>query len=48
MFPDSKTKPALVSLTILSRGELTPNISVIDKIEEKEEGEAPKIPENNN
>ena len=37
-----------ICLTIVSRGELTPNISVIDKIEEKEDGEAPKIPENNN
>ena len=37
-----------ICLTIVSRGELSPNISVIDKIEEKEEGEAPKIPENNN
>ena len=37
-----------ICLTIVSRGELTPNTSVIDKIEEKEEGEAPKIPENNN
>ena len=34
-------------LTIISRGELTPNTSVIDKIEENSE-DAPKIPENNN
>ena len=37
-----------ICLTIVSRGELTPNTSVIDKIEENEDGEAPKIPENNN
>ena len=37
-----------LGLTILSRGELSPTTSVIDKIDEKEEGEAPKIPENNN
>ena len=37
-----------ICLTIVSRGELSPNTSVIDKIDEKEEGEAPKIPENNN
>ena len=34
-------------LTIVSRGELEPTISVIDKIEENSD-EAPKIPENNN
>ena len=34
-------------LTILSRGELSPTISVIDKIEENAD-EAPKVPENNN
>ena len=34
-------------LTIISRGELTPNTSVIDKIEENSE-DVPKIPENNN
>ena len=33
--------------TIISRGELTPAISVIDKIE-KNTDDAPKIPENNN
>jgi len=36
-----------LSLTIISRGELEPTISVIDKIEEKSE-DTPKIPENNN
>ena len=36
-----------LTLTILSRSELTPNTSVIDKIEENA-GDAPKIPENNN
>ncbi len=36
-----------LGLTILSRGELTPTTSVIDKIEENTD-EAPKIPENNN
>ena len=36
-----------LALTIVSRGELTPNTSVIDKIEENSE-DAPKIPENNN
>ena len=34
-------------LTILSRGELTPTTSVIDKIEENTD-DAPKVPENNN
>ena len=34
-------------LTIISRGELEPTTSVIDKIEEKSE-DTPKIPENNN
>tara|TARA_B100000029_G_scaffold387144_1_gene383105 strand:+ start:181 stop:483 length:303 start_codon:yes stop_codon:yes gene_type:complete len=36
-----------LGLTILSRGELEPTTSVIDKIEENTD-EAPKIPENNN
>ena len=36
-----------LTLTILSRSELTPTISVIDKIEENED-DAPKVPENNN
>tara|TARA_Y100000590_G_scaffold401717_1_gene486802 strand:+ start:6425 stop:6727 length:303 start_codon:yes stop_codon:yes gene_type:complete len=36
-----------LALTIVSRGELTPTTSVIDKIEENTD-EAPKIPENNN
>jgi len=36
-----------LSLTIVSRGELMPTISVIDKIEETED-ETPEIPENNN
>ena len=36
-----------LSLTIVSRGDLTPTSSVIDKTEENE-GDAPKIPENNN
>jgi len=36
-----------LALTIVSRGELTPNTSVIDKIEENSE-DVPKIPENNN
>ena len=34
-------------LTIISRGDLEPSISVIDKIEENA-SDAPKIPENNN
>ena len=34
-------------LTIVSRGELEPTTSVIDKIEENSD-ESPKIPENNN
>ena len=33
-------------LTILSRGELTPTTSVLDKIEETDD--APKVPESNN
>jgi len=36
-----------LTLTILSRSELTPNTSVIDKIEENTD-DAPKLPENNN
>jgi preprotein translocase subunit SecG len=36
-----------LSLTIISRGELEPTISVIDKIEENS-SDTPKIPENNN
>ena len=35
-----------LSLTIISRGELEPTISVIDKIEESSD-DTPKIPENN-
>jgi preprotein translocase subunit SecG len=36
-----------LTLTILSRSELTPTTSVIDKIEENTD-DAPKVPENNN
>ena len=36
-----------LSLTIISRDDLEPKISVIDKIEEKSD-DTPKIPENNN
>ena len=36
-----------LTLTILSRSELTPTISVIDKIEENAD-DAPKVPENSN
>ena len=36
-----------LSLTIISRSELTPTISVIDKIEESGD-DTPEIPENNN
>ncbi len=36
-----------LTLTILSRSELTPTTSVIDKMEENTE-DAPKVPENNN
>tara|TARA_B100000965_G_C19312362_1_gene635087 strand:- start:10 stop:312 length:303 start_codon:yes stop_codon:yes gene_type:complete len=36
-----------LSLTIISRSELVPTGSVLDKIEENQE-ETPKIPENNN
>jgi|TARA_B110000238_G_C15853865_1_gene322235 preprotein translocase subunit SecG len=36
-----------LALTILSRGELTPTSSVLDKIEEKLD-DTPSIPENNN
>ena len=35
------------ALTIVSRGDLAPTSSVLDKIEENSD-EAPKIPENNN
>jgi preprotein translocase subunit SecG len=36
-----------LGLTIISRGELSSNTSVIDKIEENAD-DAPKLPENNN
>jgi len=36
-----------LALTIISRGELTPTISVLDQIEEKSD-DTPAIPENNN
>ena len=36
-----------LGLTIISRGELTPTTSILDKIEEKMD-DTPKIPENNN
>ncbi len=36
-----------LTLTILSRSELTPTTSVIDKIEENAD-DVPKVPENNN
>ena len=36
-----------LSLTIISRGDLEPTISVIDKIDESSD-DTPKIPENNN
>ena len=36
-----------LGLTIISRGDLTPTTSVIDKIEENQD-EAPEIPENKN
>jgi preprotein translocase subunit SecG len=36
-----------LTLTILSRSELTPTTSVIDKIEENAD-DTPKVPENNN
>ena len=36
-----------LALTIISRGELTPTISVLDQIEEKSD-DTPTIPENNN
>jgi len=36
-----------LALTIISRGELIPTSSVLDKIEEKSD-DAPSIPENNN
>ena len=36
-----------LGLTIISRGELTPTTSVLDKIEEKTD-DTPEIPENNN
>ena len=36
-----------LALTIVSRGELAPTSSVLDKIEENSD-EAPEIPENNN
>ena len=36
-----------LSLTIVSRGELAPTISVLDQIEEKPD-DTPEIPENNN
>ena len=36
-----------LSLTIISRGDIEPTISVIDKVEESSD-DTPKIPENNN
>ena len=36
----------ILCLTILSRGELTPTTSVLDKIEETDD--APKVPDSNN
>ena len=36
-----------IALTIVSRGDLTPTTSVLDKIEENSD-EAPEIPENSN
>ena len=36
-----------LSLTIISRSDLTPTTSIIDKIEDSE-NDTPKIPENNN
>ena len=36
-----------LALTIISRGELTPSSSVLDKIDEKSD-DTPAIPENNN
>ena len=36
-----------LSLTIISRGDLEPTVSVLDKIEESSD-DTPKIPENNN
>mgnify|MGYP001216373454 CR=1 FL=1 len=36
-----------LSLTIVSRGDLEPTISVLDKVEENS-GDVPEIPENNN
>jgi len=36
-----------LALTIISRAELTPTISILDKIEEKSD-DTPLIPENNN
>ena len=36
-----------LSLTIVSRGDLEPTMSVIDKVEESSD-DTPKIPENNN
>ena len=37
----------ILSLTIISRGDIEPSISVIDKVEESSE-DTPEIPENNN
>ena len=36
-----------LSLTIISRGDIEPTLSVIDKVEESSD-DTPKIPENNN
>jgi len=36
-----------LSLTIISRGDIEPTVSVIDKVEEASD-DTPKIPENNN
>ncbi len=37
-----------LSLTIISRQDLPPSSSIIDKIEENEDDNTPKIPKNNN
>ncbi len=37
-----------LSLTIISRQDLPPSSSIIDKIEENEDDNIPKIPKNNN
>ena len=47
-FMFSRTAGDFLSLTIISRQDLPSSSSIIDKIEENEDDNTPKIPKNNN